>query len=603
MNVGISVFHAIQGIYCRGPNEELLAIEGRNADQVVTHWPHIRAHIEASKTSCTTLPSGVEVFVTPIELPGFQCHSDFLGLDDHRYSVRELHHEGKGCYLGLLTTQNTEGTSEEAEFRDWLETFFLLETSLWPGFHDENLKNAKAVRISEQITTLFETSLQNISSNDEWHIGRHGFLRRVLGFVARNERIQMAIPAFPCKSPNDRKVGGRDPDMAEHIALHTIHSFALKVKKMYPPAVTMWVISDGHVFSDCIGVDDATVSEYDKKLIDIYQRHYTSPEDKYLVRFRGLTDMFLSNSDIATTIPTSFIESIDLAHPIQTAHTPEVETARKIMMAGCQPSSTHFRSLLTAEHPATLSLYRGQTRFMQADLSTPYFLSKSLKQRKKLASIVAAEMIARNAAYSNLLELLFPNYVRLSIHAHSNHGPKYGICLFPREKIRAIDDVGKRHEAVPAYEFQVPTPWHNAVIKVEGDDMVYIGKAEIVKSAIESGEFEGGWVDGTDSTGGHFVLRRTKSTAEETPSLEEVSSKLMTQEKPSHLSDRIRRWITQAMRLGCLRSDHSFPEIDVIGKDHVKTTATEVDSSSDGSLQEKNSHAKAKVGLKLCGTS
>ncbi len=32
--------------------------------------------------------------------------------------------------------------------------------------------------------------------------------------------------------------------------------------KIYPPGMKIWIVSDGHVFSDCIGVDDDVVSTY-----------------------------------------------------------------------------------------------------------------------------------------------------------------------------------------------------------------------------------------------------------------------------------------------------------------------------------------------------
>jgi pyoverdine/dityrosine biosynthesis protein Dit1 len=69
--------------------------------------------------------------------------------------------------------------------------------------------------------------------------------------VVRDERIQMALPAFPCKSPNLRKVGGLNPDMAERVALRTLQRFAQDVRAIYSPGVAIWIISDGHVFADC----------------------------------------------------------------------------------------------------------------------------------------------------------------------------------------------------------------------------------------------------------------------------------------------------------------------------------------------------------------
>lgn len=224
------------------------------------------------------------------------------------------------------------------------------------------------------------------------------------------------------------------------------------------------------------------------------------------IRFRSLTDMLFSNLEAVRTLPESGMSKTAINHPIQSNRLTNAETARQVMMAGCQSSRAHFRQSIANQDPSTLRLYRGQARFMQDDLSTPDFLSRSPKQRKKLSFAVAEEMLARNQAYSNLLALLLPNYIRLSIHAHSNRGPKFGICLLPRHQVRAIDSIQNRHEVVPAYEFQVPTPWHGSIIKVAGDETLYLGRAEIVRAAIEQGSFEGGWVEDAEE-GGHFAIR------------------------------------------------------------------------------------------------
>jgi pyoverdine/dityrosine biosynthesis protein Dit1 len=272
-----------------------------------------------------------------------------------------------------------------------------------------------------------------------------------------------------------------------------------------------------------VGVDDEAVGNYDQALASGYRRMYTSPEDHEAIRFRGLTDIFFSNPDSLDNFNHKWADSFHVDHPIHSRRLPEAELARQIMMTGFQSSRDHFRKLIAEQHPPTLSLYRGQARFMQDDLTDPTFLAMSGKQRKKLSFTVAAEMIARNQAYSNLLELLLPNYVRLSIHAHSNRGPKFGICLFPRNQVHAIEAVMNRHALCPSYEFQVPTPWHNSIIKVDGDSVLYLGKAEIVQKAIEQGDFEGGWVQDVVQ-GGYFVLRSTSTVCEAPSAATDLSS-------------------------------------------------------------------------------
>ncbi|KAF2108934.1 Pyoverdine/dityrosine biosynthesis protein-domain-containing protein [Lophiotrema nucula] len=505
MNVGSSPYHAVQGLFCRDAQDTLLAVEGRKAENIAKHWSTIRAQVTNLFIEAGVLPSGIKVHTAPVDITDCESPCSYSGLEHHQHFVREIYHTTKRCYVGLLSCHFNGLTEKQAALRDWIETFFLLETTLWPHSKNDTGPGPDAHRITRQVTTLFETTLRNVSSHDEWDYGREHFFRRVLEFVVRGERIQMGVPAFPCKSPNGRKVGGMGPDMAERIALQTLHSFSLSVQEVYAPGAAIWIINDGHVFSDCIGADDQSVLDYDQQLQNTYRTLYPSNTDFEAIRFRGLCDMFFNNPDVTSTFSPSWISEFEVAHPINSQRIAEAETARQIMMACCSSSRAHFDKLIVDQHPSTVSLYRGQARFMQDDLATPDFLAKSSKQKKKTSFVVAAEMIARNQAYSNLLELLYPNFVRLSIHAHSNKGPKFGVCLFPRSKIRAIASVENRHELVPAYEFQVPTPWHNAIITVEGDSMLYLGKAEVARAAIENGGFEGGWVDGPG--GGHFALR------------------------------------------------------------------------------------------------
>jgi hypothetical protein len=119
-------------------------------------------------------------------------------------------------------------------------------------------------------------------------------------------------------------------------------------------------------------------------------------------------------------------------------------------------------------------------------------------------------MMSRNQAYSNLTELLLPNYVRLSIHAHNNAGPKFAIRLLPASMVRAIDSLETRLEPNPVYEYQLPTPWHNCMIKVEGDEFMYLAKAQVARKALQSPDFDGSWVDGPD--GSYFSLKRKSAT-------------------------------------------------------------------------------------------
>jgi hypothetical protein len=251
MNTGSSPYHNIGALFCRGANGDLLSTEGGSADLIACHWSELRKFMATGTQITTTLPSGIQISTTTVDTP----HSDDLKIcavsASHSHVVRELQRLNKGCHVGLIRCNYTEVTEDFSAFREWLEIFILLETSLTPGSCTLISKDTKAFQITESITSLFATTLRNVASNDEWNIGIGLFQRRVADFVIRNERIQMALPAFPCKSPSPRKVGNDGPDMAEVIALRTLHKFTQAVRAIYKPGVTIWIVSDGYVFSDC----------------------------------------------------------------------------------------------------------------------------------------------------------------------------------------------------------------------------------------------------------------------------------------------------------------------------------------------------------------
>jgi hypothetical protein len=251
MNTGTSPYHSVGALFCRGSHGDLLFVEGGSADRIAHHWSELRGTVATNTHTTTTLPSGTRVNTTII---GASC-SENLNLcaasSSHSHAIRELYRPDQGHYIGLVRCNMTEDAEDFSAFRDWLEIFILLETSLKPSSWPPLSEDTKTVQTTESITSLFASTLKNVASNDEWDLGIELFKKRVADFVVRKERIQMALPAFPCKSPSSRKVGTHTPDMAESLALRTLHRFSQAVKAIYPPGVVIWIVSDGHVFSDC----------------------------------------------------------------------------------------------------------------------------------------------------------------------------------------------------------------------------------------------------------------------------------------------------------------------------------------------------------------
>jgi pyoverdine/dityrosine biosynthesis protein Dit1 len=59
-------------------------------------------------------------------------------------------------------------------------------------------------------------------------------------------------------------------------------------------------------------------------------------------------------------------------------------------------------------------------------IDQPWSDSLSKNQRLKQAKIIARKMMVRNQSFSLLVSQHYQNHIRLSIHGHPNHGPKFG---------------------------------------------------------------------------------------------------------------------------------------------------------------------------------
>lgn len=337
--------------------------------------------------------------------------------------------------------------------------------------------------VVEEIANLFETQLKNTSPGDQWDVGRDYFEGVVRHFVERGLPVEAVLPAFPCKSLNRDKVAGGLPDKGEKLALDRLVQFVKSVRQVYAPGMKIWIVSDGHVFSDCIGVDDDEVDVYSEALKDLYREMDESDG----LGFRSLVDLFDPDD-----FDVSLVNDVVLPHHLKTKLVDKLELCRKILMKLCDLDCGELqRDIDTAGHPR-LALYRGFSKFMTEDLSQhPNVADLSRKQFKKTVLRVSFEMIKRNDAYSNLVELMFPFHLRLSIHSHNNSGPKFAVrllkdCLV----IRLIEDF-RQPETLDL--LHVPTPWHNAIVQFDHLDKFYVVKSCHIHEGAERGVGVASW--------------------------------------------------------------------------------------------------------------
>lgn len=254
-----------------------------------------------------------------------------------------------------------------------------------------------------------------------------------------------------------------------------------------------------------VGADDITVDNYGEKLVEMRDELFGVDSGKK-IPFMGLHALFHLD-DEHMSLSAEVISKVEVPVYIDTVHTAEANKCRQLLMAGSGIDGIALRKKIEISDSSALALYRGFSKFMCEDLAFhPAMRATSKSKQKKIAAKVAFEMLKRNQAYSNLVEVLFPVHVRLSIHAHPNCGPKFGINLLGqsgcRTTISLLEDIPEMSDDL----LHIPTPWHNSVIKIVGKDGWFVVKARIVKEGVEAGICTAEIIEGKDGCGAYTLV-------------------------------------------------------------------------------------------------
>lgn len=238
-------------------------------------------------------------------------------------------------------------------------------------------------------------------------------LEQIEQAVRAGAPLLFTLPAFPCKSPNPRKVLGHLPDLGELLSLRFLQRLCTDLAAVYEPGARMLICSDGHVFGDLIRVSDDHITEYGAALRDLVERE-------------GMDRIDLFNLDDVYG---------ELGY----------DEKRRLLTAEHGGSLEELGAEVRADE-RTLALYRGITRFLLEDgLSPAYTGTKAALLRDSRRR--AYGVIQRSRAWSDLIDTHIPHSVRLSIHPQPCGTPKFGIRLLD------IDDSWL-------------TPWHSAAVRV-----------------------------------------------------------------------------------------------------------------------------------------
>ncbi|KAI8394225.1 Pyoverdine/dityrosine biosynthesis protein-domain-containing protein [Radiomyces spectabilis] len=309
------------------------------------------------------------------------------------------------------------------------------------AFLFEQIKCPTALRCINVVTRAlqhFDDSIRyhfTPSSDDKyWTEGAHVMARQMHHYVCKNEPILAVLPAFPCKSPNAQlKVLGTLPDRAEEIALKKLHAFCSEVSQYYPKGAQLTIVSDGRVFADLVGVDDELVTKYTEFL----KTHIHGEHQLNTLRFSNLDEHFANNLTENGT---------------QSVHDRQ---RSRLMKSYCSVT------------PSNDVVMVGFVRYLADDRVWPPEMSKS--KIKKECRLIAKEMIARNVAFSQLVEACYPNHVRFSIHGYDSSGPKFPINVAPNRG--------------------GSTPWHSVAIDLKDGRQLFVRRT-VADELVNEGQLE-----------------------------------------------------------------------------------------------------------------
>jgi pyoverdine/dityrosine biosynthesis protein Dit1 len=220
-------------------------------------------------------------------------------------------------------------------------------------------------------------------------------LPKVRRFVMAKEPIHLLLPSFPAKSPNDKKVLGKLPDMAEELALSFLERLHNEISEIYPPGVRITICSDGRAFSDLVGVTDNDVTSYGHEIAHLVDRLGLKSLDLF-----SMEDVFDTSSHDEARDQLEKHYSM----PLETIH----DRVQKY---------DHHRAL-----------FNGIQRFLFEDRIVLQS-GKSRNQVRNECKDLTYQVIQRSDSWGRLITECFPMALRLSIHPQGPHSEKIGILL------------------------------------------------------------------------------------------------------------------------------------------------------------------------------
>ena len=202
--------------------------------------------------------------------------------------------------------------------------------------------------ITEKLTNLIlsHSKKLNFTNSQRAHV------RDIIdGFVAQDAPITIVFPAFHGKVPNCGYVTGHLPDFGDYLGVQVLAQLAESVRSIYSPGVQIFVLHEGHLYTDTplVGSPD-DVSDYLSAIRGIF-----APYD-YLHSLSAL-DLLgegITPEEALTNFVECYTQSITDVDEVRALQGPYLDLYRAY--------KTMYTEILLSQHDITKAQARRQSR-------------------------------------------------------------------------------------------------------------------------------------------------------------------------------------------------------------------------------------------------
>ena len=201
----------------------------------------------------------------------------------------------------------------------------------------------------------------------------------------KREKLGFVMPAFPGKSPNCNSSFSFLPDYTENVSLETINDFITEINKIYPYGCEFTIVHDGHFFS-YVGI---TRGELEL--------------NEYILSFRKKCGEWITSVTIY-----DLMNSCDLYE-----------------------AYLLFKNKYLDEMISIGDL-SNEILFTRNEFGDKIFKNGlSNNQKQKIATNIARKSVLIKNGINNMINDLFPDSIRLSVHFQDKGSVKMGFKLIP----------------------------------------------------------------------------------------------------------------------------------------------------------------------------